>query len=85
MHANGGCTWLWRAVALVFVVLTLFPVYWMVNSSFEPNGQITSLKPSFFPVDFTFHNFVDATEKTVFLDRLAKQHDRGGVARWCWY
>ncbi len=63
-------TWLWRAVALVFVVLTLFPVYWMVNSSFEPNGQITSLKPSFFPVDFTFHNFVDATERPYFLTDL---------------
>jgi N,N'-diacetylchitobiose transport system permease protein len=60
-------TWLWRAVALVFVVFTLFPVYWMVNSSFEPNGQITSLTPSFFPVHFTFHNFVDATERPYFL------------------
>ena len=63
-------TWLWRAVALVFVVLTLFPVYWMVNSSFEPNGQITSLTPSFFPVDFTFHNFVDATRRPYFLTDL---------------
>lgn len=61
-------TWLWRAVALVFVVLTLFPVYWMINSSFEPNGQITSLTPSFFPIDFTFHNFVSAVDRPWFWD-----------------
>jgi len=48
--------WVWRAVALVFVAIILFPVYWMVNSSFEPQGQILSLTPSFFPVHFTFHN-----------------------------
>jgi N,N'-diacetylchitobiose transport system permease protein len=61
-------TWLWRVVALVFVVLTLFPVYWMINSSFEPNGQITSLTPSFFPIDFTFHNFVSAVDRPWFWD-----------------
>ncbi len=38
-------TWFWRAVAAVFVVIMVFPVYWMVNSAFEPNGQITSLTP----------------------------------------
>lgn len=53
-------TWVWRAVAIVFGLVTLFPVYWMLQSAFEPNGQITSLTPSFFPVHFTFHNFADA-------------------------
>jgi len=58
--------WLWRAVALVFVVFTIFPVYWMINDSFEPSGQITALTPSFFPVHFTFHNFANATSKAYF-------------------
>jgi len=53
-------TWIWRAVAIVFGLVTLFPVYWMLQSAFEPNSEITSLTPSFFPVHFTFHNFVDA-------------------------
>ncbi|MGH9107282.1 MAG: carbohydrate ABC transporter permease [Acidimicrobiales bacterium] len=57
-------TWLWRAVAVVFAALTIFPVYWMANSAFEPNDRITSLTPSFFPVHFTFHNFVDAVNHT---------------------
>jgi N,N'-diacetylchitobiose transport system permease protein len=61
-------TWLWRAVAGAFVVVMVFPVYWMVNSAFEPNGQITSLTPSFFPVSFTFHDFVDAVGRPWFWD-----------------
>ncbi len=61
-------TWLWRVVALIFVIFTLFPVYWMINSSFEPNSQITSLTPSFFPVHFTFHDFADAVNRPWFWD-----------------
>ena len=57
-------TWLWRAIAIVFALVTVFPVYWMVNSAFEPNSEITSLTPSFFPVHFTFHNFVSAVNQT---------------------
>jgi N,N'-diacetylchitobiose transport system permease protein len=61
-------TWVWRAVAVTFCVVTVFPVYWMVNSAFEPNSQITSLTPSFLPLKFTFHNFVDAVDKPYFWD-----------------
>lgn len=59
-------TWFWRAVALLFIALTVFPVYWMVNSAFEPNGLITSLTPSFFPAHFTFSNFTSATKMAYF-------------------
>jgi N,N'-diacetylchitobiose transport system permease protein len=59
-------TWVWRAVAVVFVVLTVFPVYWMINSSFEPNGQITSLTPSFIPVHFTLSNFTSSVKLPYF-------------------
>lgn len=61
-------TWVWRSVAIVFAAITVFPVYWMVNSAFEPNSQITSLTPSFFPTGFTFHNFIDAVDKPYFWD-----------------
>ena len=57
-------TWVWRVVAGVFAVVTVFPVYWMIQSAFEPNSSITSLTPSFFPIHFTFHNFVDAVNHT---------------------
>lgn len=53
-------TWAWRAIAIVFALVAVFPVYWMIQSAFEPNGQITSLAPSFVPLHFTFHNFADA-------------------------
>jgi N,N'-diacetylchitobiose transport system permease protein len=61
-------TWVWRAVAIAFMLVTLFPVYWMVQSAFEPNGEITSLTPSFFPVHFTLHDFVDAVDRPWFWD-----------------
>jgi N,N'-diacetylchitobiose transport system permease protein len=57
-------TWAWRAVAIVFAAVMVFPVYWMVQSAFEPRGDITSLTPNFFPVHFTFHNFADAVNHT---------------------
>ncbi|HTW10950.1 MAG TPA: carbohydrate ABC transporter permease [Acidimicrobiales bacterium] len=57
-------TWVWRAVAVLFAAVTVFPVYWMVQSAFEPNSEITSLTPSFFPLHFTLHDFVDAIDHT---------------------
>ena len=57
-------TWVWRAVGVAFAVVSVFPVYWMIQSAFEPNSSITSLTPSFFPIHFTFHNFVDAVNHT---------------------
>jgi N,N'-diacetylchitobiose transport system permease protein len=57
-------TWVWRVIAIVFAAVTIFPVYWMINSAFEPNSEITSLTPSFFPVHFTLHNFVSAVNQT---------------------
>lgn len=57
-------TWVWRAVAIAFAVVTVFPVYWMVQSAFEPNSDITSLTPNFFPLHLTFHNFSDAVNHT---------------------
>lgn len=61
-------TWTWRVVAVAFIVVMAFPVYWMVQSAFEPNGEITSLSPSFFPVHFTIHDFVDAVNRPYFWD-----------------
>lgn len=46
--------------ALIVFVLSIFPVYWMVNMSFTHNQRIISRDPSWFPVDFTFNNYVTA-------------------------
>lgn len=48
---------------LVTFVLSVFPVYWMVNTALTPNGLTRQSEPSFFPNNLTFENF-----ETVLLD-----------------
>ncbi|MFW0772836.1 carbohydrate ABC transporter permease [Paenarthrobacter nitroguajacolicus] len=49
----GRKNWGYTALAIFFLAIMLFPVYWMVNASLQPNG--TTLETSWFPVkpDFT--------------------------------
>ncbi|MGI9822558.1 carbohydrate ABC transporter permease [Agromyces sp. Marseille-Q5079] len=49
-----------NTVAILVFLCSVFPVYWMVNMSFTPSNQIISRNPSFFPLDFTFKNYVTA-------------------------
>ncbi|MBT2585551.1 carbohydrate ABC transporter permease [Arthrobacter sp. ISL-95] len=51
--ATGRKNWGYTALAIFFLAIMLFPVYWMVNASLQPNG--TTLETSWFPVkpDFT--------------------------------
>ncbi|WP_159798338.1 carbohydrate ABC transporter permease [Puerhibacterium puerhi] len=42
-------------LGLVFLALMLFPVYWMVNTSFQGGG--TAASSSFFPTDPTFDGY----------------------------
>lgn len=46
--------------ALIVFLLSVFPVYWMVNLSLTPNPEIISRTPSFFPVHLTFNNYATA-------------------------
>lgn len=50
---TGRKNWGYTALAIFFLAVMLFPVYWMVNASLQPNG--TTLETSWFPVkpDFT--------------------------------
>lgn len=52
-------TFLNIAAAVVFV-MSVFPVYWMVNMSFTPTNEIISRDPSFVPLDFTLENYTTA-------------------------
>lgn len=47
------------AAAIVFA-MSIFPVYWMVNLSFTPNGDILGADPAFFPIHFTIGNYLTA-------------------------
>lgn len=46
------------ALAVVIALVWVFPVYWMVNSSFIPNIQLQSFIPTFFPTPATISNYV---------------------------
>ena len=49
------------ALAVLFFAIMSFPVYWMINSSFLPNGKIRNDVPTFFPAeDFTWRNYTTA-------------------------
>lgn len=45
------------AIAVVVFVMSVFPVYWMVNSSFLPNNAIRGPVPQFWPSEFTWRNY----------------------------
>lgn len=48
--------WLTLAVALV---VFLFPIYWMVNTSLKPSEEIFLSPPSFYSVNWTFDAYFD--------------------------
>lgn len=52
---------LFGVVAAVVFVCSVFPVYWMVSSSFLPTNLVRATVPTFFPgADFTTDNYVRA-------------------------
>jgi len=50
-------TWVLSAVSVVLFVIFVFPVYWMVNTSFQPNNQIRGSELHFWPDNFTLRNY----------------------------
>jgi len=59
-HRFGAPKIVINTVAILVFLCSVFPVYWMVNMSFTPSNQIISRNPSFFPLEFTFKNYVTA-------------------------
>jgi N,N'-diacetylchitobiose transport system permease protein len=51
------------ALAVLIFVASVFPVYWMVNTSFQPNNEIRASQLHFWPDNFTLRNYA-----TVLLD-----------------
>lgn len=50
-------TWLLSALSVVLFALFVFPVYWMVNTSFQPNNEIRGSELHFWPDNFTLRNY----------------------------
>ena len=53
--------------AAILFVLTAFPFFWMVSTSFKPLREIFVFPPYFFPKEFTLANFERLFEQTRFL------------------
>ena len=58
------------ALAIVVALIWVFPVYWMVNSSFVPTAVLSSFIPTFFPLRPTVSNYTGALADGSFLSAL---------------
>ncbi|WP_442602005.1 carbohydrate ABC transporter permease [Paenibacillus sp. KN14-4R] len=55
------------ALAIIVTLLMLFPLYWLIITSFKSPAELKSAVPTFWPHEFTFSNYVDAFNKAPFL------------------
>ena len=56
--------------AVVVFVCSVFPVYWMVNTAFQPGSSVKSETPQFWPSPFTLRSFETAWTDGGFLPAL---------------
>ncbi|PRX19654.1 carbohydrate ABC transporter membrane protein 2 (CUT1 family) [Orenia metallireducens] len=58
---------------LIFIAIlwTVFPIYWMLNSSFKTRVEQFSIPPTFFPKNFTFENYTALFTELNFQSMLA--------------
>ncbi len=47
-------------LALVLVVFTLFPIYWVVNSSLKPDSELFHFPPLYWPSQINLRSYVNA-------------------------
>lgn len=47
----------------LMLFLLLFPIYWMINTSFKEVGEVRSLPQTYFPKTFTLQNYVELFER----------------------
>lgn len=59
-----------NAAAVVVFVASVFPVYWMVNTSLLPNSAIASATPHLWPDQFTLANYGKALADGTFVVAL---------------
>ncbi|BCB82675.1 carbohydrate ABC transporter permease [Phytohabitans flavus] len=56
-----------NTVGVLFVVVMVFPVYWVLNTAFKPASEVLSFTPSFWPQNPTLDNFKSAIKAPFFL------------------
>ncbi|MFS0885442.1 carbohydrate ABC transporter permease [Aeromicrobium sp. 179-A 4D2 NHS] len=58
---------LWGALAVLIALVWVFPVYWILNSAFQPADRLRSPEPAWFPRDLTGSGFARVFDEA-FLD-----------------
>ncbi|MEG0383926.1 carbohydrate ABC transporter permease [Solibacillus cecembensis] len=46
-------------IVIFFAILSLFPLYWLVTSSFKNSADVVKMPPDWFPKTFTWSNYAD--------------------------
>jgi N,N'-diacetylchitobiose transport system permease protein len=59
-----------NAIGLVVLAVMLFPVYWMIATSFKPGRDILRFDPKWFPSPATLANFDEAIHRPYFADNV---------------
>jgi N,N'-diacetylchitobiose transport system permease protein len=60
----------WNVVGVALFVVMVFPVFWMISTSFKPTDEINSQTPTWFSGHPTLHHFADAIHKPFFWDSV---------------
>jgi N,N'-diacetylchitobiose transport system permease protein len=61
----------YNAAAVLVLVVTVFPIYWMVATGFKRGPDILSFEPKWLPVPGTLENYRTAIGKPYFLQDVA--------------
>lgn len=59
-----------NVLAIIFSVVWIFPVYWMINTSFKPPYEVTTSSPEFLPKTWTLRNYHAAIFQSNFFGDL---------------
>lgn len=63
MARKGKFFFLWYVLLAFFVVVTIFPIYWMVVTSFKSFQEVYNVVPKLWPSSFVWRNYVEVFEK----------------------
>lgn len=68
-----------NTLALLIAFFWVVPVYWMVNSAFQPDRDLLSWPPNLIPKNFTLQNFSTALTNPNFLPALQASLTAGAL------
>ena len=56
----------WNALGVLIFLILVFPVFWMISTSFKPDAEIDSLTPTWFSFHPTLSHYRDAMNRPYF-------------------